>query len=85
MNVDIIGSGYVGLVAAACLSNEGHIVTGYDIDSNKIKSISKGKIPFYEPGLTKLVNQSIKDFQRMDEKIKKKQQLREKAAKKRQS
>jgi len=61
MNVDIIGSGYVGLVAAACLSKEGHIVTGYDIDSNKIKSISKGKIPFYEPGLTKLVNQSIKN------------------------
>ncbi len=59
MNVDIIGLGYVGLVAAACLSDEGHQVTGYDIDSNKIKIISKGEIPFYEPGLTELVKKSI--------------------------
>jgi len=46
MNVDIIGLGYVGLVAAACLSDDGHQVTGYDIDSNKIKIIAEGKYHF---------------------------------------
>ena len=59
MKIDVIGLGYVGLVASACLAEKGHNVTGYDTNTEKLKSISKSDIPFYEPNLNELVRLAI--------------------------
>lgn len=56
----VIGSGYVGLVAAACFSKLGNRVICVDKDRNKISRVKKGVIPIYESGLDKLVRDGVK-------------------------
>lgn len=51
MKVTVIGLGYVGTVAAAGLSDVGHDVLGVDIDQIRVRSLSLGNVPMYEPGL----------------------------------
>ena len=58
MNITIIGSGYVGLVTAACFASRGNIVTCVDINKDKIKSLNNNDIPIYEPGLSKSIAES---------------------------
>lgn len=55
MNITIIGTGFVGAVSAVVYASLGHQVTGLDIDPNKIDSLKKGKVPFYEPELEELL------------------------------
>ncbi len=59
MNITVIGSGYVGLVSAACFADLGNHVTCLDQDKAKIKSLIMGNIPFYEPGLANMVTKNI--------------------------
>ncbi len=55
MKITIFGSGYVGLVTGACLSESGHQVLCMDVDKAKIEGLNRGDIPIYEPGLKELV------------------------------
>jgi len=58
MNICMIGTGYVGLVTGACLAGSGNNVICVDIDEQKIKSLSKGEVTFFEPGLEDLVKEN---------------------------
>ncbi|MSQ83884.1 MAG: UDP-glucose/GDP-mannose dehydrogenase family protein [Myxococcales bacterium] len=55
MNVVVIGSGYVGLVAGTCFAHGGNHVTCVDIDARKVDLLRRGELPIYEPGLDQLV------------------------------
>jgi len=55
MKVSVFGSGYVGLVQAACFANVGHEVLCLDIDPTRVNSLRRGEVPFFEPGLPELV------------------------------
>lgn len=57
--IAVIGSGYVGLVSGALLSDFGHHVVCIDIDENKINSLKNGIIPIYEPGLKAIVDTNV--------------------------
>ncbi|MEM0111819.1 MAG: UDP-glucose/GDP-mannose dehydrogenase family protein [Candidatus Parvarchaeota archaeon] len=58
-SISIFGLGYVGLTFATCLASSGFKVIGYDKDEEKLKAISEGKPPFYEPGLHELLIKAI--------------------------
>lgn len=54
MNIGVIGTGYVGLVASVCFADAGHHVSSVDSDPEKLAKLQAGKVPFYEPGLEDL-------------------------------
>ena len=60
MRIAMIGSGYVGLVSGACLSEFGHTVICVDKDEKKIAALQAGGIPIFEPGLDEVVAASVK-------------------------
>ena len=60
MRIAMIGTGYVGLVSGACLSEFGHHVTCIDKDQKKIDALKAGKIPIFEPGLDEVVATNVK-------------------------
>lgn len=60
MKIIVIGSGYVGLVTGACLSETGIDVCCVDTDAAKIVFLGQGKVPIYEPGLQEIVERNIR-------------------------
>ena len=58
MKIVVAGTGYVGLVTGACLSEIGHKVTCVDIDENKVQMMKEGISPIYEPGLDELLKRN---------------------------
>ena len=58
MRITVIGAGYVGLVVAAGLAENGNQVVGVDVDQRKVRALQRGKIPIYEPGLGELVKRN---------------------------
>ena len=58
MKIAVVGTGYVGLVAGACLAESGSDVVCVDRDEAKVRSLRRGKVPFYEPGLEELVKRN---------------------------
>jgi UDPglucose 6-dehydrogenase len=58
--IAVIGTGYVGLTTSIGLASLGHEVTGFDIDSTKINSLSSGKLPIFEPGLERILSEVLK-------------------------
>ena len=60
MKLSVIGCGYLGATHAACMSSLGFEVIGIDTDQGKVDLLSRGELPFYEPGLDTLLATEIK-------------------------
>jgi UDPglucose 6-dehydrogenase len=58
MKITVVGSGYVGLVTGACLSEMGNHVVCLDVDDAKIAMLQAGGLPIHEPGLQELVSRN---------------------------
>ena len=61
MKITLIGSGYVGLVSGACFAQMGNNVTCVDIDKSKVKQLTQGVVPIYEPGLERMVKENLQN------------------------
>ena len=61
MNLCVVGTGYVGLVAGTCFAESGNEVICVDIDERKIAELRNGKVPIYEPGLEELIRRNTAD------------------------
>lgn len=59
MRMTVFGTGYLGATHAACMAELGHDVLGVDVDEAKIKSLTEGKVPFFEPGLPELLQRNL--------------------------
>ncbi len=58
--LSVVGCGYLGTTHAACMSSLGFTVIGVDTDADKVAMLSRGELPFYEPGLDTLLAQEMK-------------------------
>ena len=61
MKITVVGTGYVGLVGAACLAEVGNHVLGLDLNPEKIRILKEGGIPIHEPGLLEIVRRNVEN------------------------
>jgi len=61
MKITVVGTGYVGLVGAACLAEVGNQVLGLDVNPEKIRILKEGGIPIHEPGLLEIVHRNVEN------------------------
>jgi len=59
VKIAVIGCGYLGVTHAACLAELGHEVLGVDIDEDRLSALQGRRVPFYEPQLSAIVENSI--------------------------
>lgn len=59
MRCTVFGTGYLGATHAVGMAELGHEVIGVDIDPGKIAKLAGGDVPFYEPGLRKMLSDNI--------------------------
>ncbi|SDO36182.1 UDP-glucose dehydrogenase family protein [Vreelandella arcis] len=59
MHISVFGTGYVGLVAGACLADVGHQVTCMDVNAERIAQLNAGEVPIFEPGLSTIVAHNV--------------------------
>jgi len=60
VKITVLGSGYVGLVAAAGFADAGHRVLCVDVDGARVARLQGGEIPFFEPGLHEVVARAVR-------------------------
>ena len=58
--IAVIGTGYVGLIAAAGLADFGNTVIGVDIDKQKVDKLNKGISPIFELGVEEYLKRNLK-------------------------
>jgi len=58
MQIAVIGAGYVGLTTAACLAEIDHVVTCAESNTQKLESLKRGMLPFFEPHLEEVVQRN---------------------------
>ncbi len=59
MKITVHGSGYVGLVSAACFANMGNEVLCVDVDKARVARLKRGEVPIVEPGLDRLLAEGL--------------------------
>ncbi len=59
MKIAVVGTGYVGLVLGACLSENGNTVACVDKDASKVATLTAGRMTIYEPGLEEIVRRNV--------------------------
>ncbi|WP_068166708.1 UDP-glucose dehydrogenase family protein [Rhodococcus phenolicus] len=57
--IAVFGTGYLGATHAACMAELGHEVLGVDVDAGKLAKLEAGEVPFYEPGLTEVLERNL--------------------------
>jgi UDPglucose 6-dehydrogenase len=56
--IAVIGAGYVGLTTAACLADLGNEIVVVDVDAQKVRDLTAGRVPIYEPGINELIERN---------------------------
>jgi GDP-mannose 6-dehydrogenase len=59
MNVVVVGMGYVGITACACIATAGHQVLGVDTNLEKVETVLAGRSPITEPGIDRLIEVAV--------------------------
>ncbi|MFD1714798.1 UDP-glucose dehydrogenase family protein [Amnibacterium flavum] len=57
--INVVGTGYLGATHAAAMAEMGFEVIGVDSDPAKVAALSRGEVPFFEPGLPELLRRHV--------------------------